>query len=105
MLTPAVSLARAVYSRAATLLLDDGECSITQTRGEGLTWNPVLSAVDAHTAHAIMENCLTGPITAGRTILLVSHHTALVAPAASFILALENASAKHLAHILSGMHH
>ena len=39
-----------------------------------------------------MENCLTGKITAGRTILLVSHHTALVAPAAAFIVALENVS-------------
>lgn len=52
----------------------------------------VLSAVDAHTAHAIMENCLAGPITADRTILLVSHHTALVAPSASYIVALENVS-------------
>jgi hypothetical protein len=39
-----------------------------------------------------MENCLTGKITAGRTILLVSHHTALVAPGAAFIVALENVS-------------
>lgn len=52
----------------------------------------VLSAVDAHTAHAIMENCFNGPITNGRTILLVSHHTALVAPSAWHIVALENVS-------------
>lgn len=52
----------------------------------------VLSAVDAHTAHAIMENCLTGDIVKGRTILLVSHHTALVSPAAAYIVALENVS-------------
>ena len=50
----------------------------------------VLSAVDAHTAHAIMENCLQGPILAGRTVLLVSHHAALVSPAAAYIVALEN---------------
>lgn len=72
-----VSLARAVYSRAGTLLLDD-----------------VLSAVDAHTAHAIVEDCLNGPILAGRTILLVSHHTALVSPVASYIVALENGDVK-----------
>ncbi|KAL7425146.1 hypothetical protein Q5752_000834 [Cryptotrichosporon argae] len=72
-----VSLARAVYSRAATLFLDD-----------------VLSAVDAHTAHAIMQNCLQGPLMDGRTVLLVSHHTALVSPAAAYIVALENGDVK-----------
>lgn len=72
-----VSLARAIYSRASTLYLDD-----------------VLSAVDAHTAHAIMENCLRGPLTADRTVLIVSHHTALVAPAAAYIVALENGDVK-----------
>lgn len=50
----------------------------------------VLSAVDAHTAQAIMDNCFNGPITSGRTIILVSHHTALVSPSASYIVALEN---------------
>ncbi|KAK4686614.1 hypothetical protein P7C73_g3512, partial [Tremellales sp. Uapishka_1] len=72
-----VSLARAIYSRAGVLFLDD-----------------VLSAVDAHTAHAIMENCLQGPLVHGRTILLVSHHTALVSPAAAYIVALENGDIK-----------
>lgn len=72
-----VSLARAIYSRATTIYLDD-----------------VLSAVDAHTAHAIMENCLQGPLTSGRTVLLVSHHTALVSPAAAYIVALENGDVK-----------
>ncbi|CAK9783969.1 P-loop containing nucleoside triphosphate hydrolase protein [Cutaneotrichosporon oleaginosum] len=72
-----VSLARAIYSRASTLYLDD-----------------VLSAVDAHTAHAIMENCLRGPLTADRTVLLVSHHTTLVSPSAAFIVALDNGDIK-----------
>lgn len=72
-----VSLARAIYSRAGVLFLDD-----------------VLSAVDAHTAHAIMTNCLQGPIVEGRTILIVSHHTALVSPAAAYIVALENGDVK-----------
>lgn len=52
----------------------------------------VLSAVDAHTAHAIMENCFQGDILKGRTVLLVSHHTALVSPVASYIVALDNVS-------------
>ncbi|OCF33530.1 ATP-binding cassette transporter [Kwoniella heveanensis BCC8398] len=72
-----VSLARAVYSRAGVLLLDD-----------------VLSAVDAHTAHALMSNCLQGPLLEGRTVLLVSHHTALVSPGAAYIVALENGDVK-----------
>ncbi|CAE6433200.1 unnamed protein product [Rhizoctonia solani] len=66
-----VSLARAVYSRASILLLDD-----------------VLSAVDAHTASHLFEQCLRGPLMNGRTIILVSHH--LVAPGASYVVALDN---------------
>ncbi|WOO81435.1 ATP-dependent bile acid permease [Vanrija pseudolonga] len=72
-----VSLARAVYSRASVLYLDD-----------------VLSAVDAHTAHAIMAECIQGPLLENRTVLLVSHHTALVSPAAAYIVALENGDVK-----------
>ncbi|KAJ8520309.1 hypothetical protein ONZ45_g2846 [Pleurotus djamor] len=68
-----VSLARAVYSRASILLLDD-----------------VLSAVDAHTAHHLYHECLTGPLMRGRTVILVSHHVQLCTPGASYIVALEN---------------
>jgi ABC-type nitrate/sulfonate/bicarbonate transport system ATPase subunit len=50
-------LARAVYSRASIVLLDD-----------------VLSAVDAHTASHLFERCLRGPLMNGRTVVLVSHH-------------------------------
>ncbi|SGY80268.1 BQ5605_C008g05343 [Microbotryum silenes-dioicae] len=68
-----VSLARAVYSRATLLLLDD-----------------VLSAVDAHTASHIYHKCLKGPLMEGRTILLVSHHVQLTAPGADFVVSLDN---------------
>lgn len=68
-----VSLARAVYSRASVLLLDD-----------------VLSAVDAHTASHLFENCLRGPLMKGRTVILVSHHVQLVTPGASYVVALDN---------------
>ncbi|KAN0125580.1 multidrug resistance-associated ABC transporter [Russula decolorans] len=68
-----VSLARAVYSRASILLLDD-----------------VLSAVDAHTAHILYSECLKGDLMRGRTVILVSHHVQLCAPGASYIVALEN---------------
>ncbi|KAI0040180.1 ATP-binding cassette transporter [Auriscalpium vulgare] len=68
-----VSLARAVYSRASILLLDD-----------------VLSAVDAHTAHHLYTECLQGELMRGRTIVLVSHHVQLCAPGAKYVVALDN---------------
>ncbi|KAJ7113275.1 multidrug resistance-associated ABC transporter [Mycena crocata] len=68
-----VSLARAVYSRASILLLDD-----------------VLSAVDAHTAHHLYHSCLRGSLMQGRTVILVSHHVQLCAPGAGYVVALDN---------------
>ncbi|KAG6333895.1 hypothetical protein ID866_5197 [Astraeus odoratus] len=68
-----VSLARAVYSRASVLLLDD-----------------VLSAVDAHTAHHLYHECLKGDLMRGRTVILVSHHVQLCMSGASYIVALDN---------------
>ncbi|KAH7104982.1 multidrug resistance-associated ABC transporter [Auriculariales sp. MPI-PUGE-AT-0066] len=68
-----VSLARAIYSRASVILLDD-----------------VLSAVDAQTAGHLFERCLTGALTRGRTVILVSHHVRLCSPAASYVVALDN---------------
>lgn len=56
-----VALARAVYSRASVLLLDDP-----------------LSAVDAHTAAKLVKDCLNGPLMKGRTTVLVTHHADLV---------------------------
>ena len=68
-----VSLARAVYSRASVLFLDD-----------------VLSAVDAHTADHLFSKCLRGELMEGRTVILVSHHVQLCAPGANYIVALDN---------------
>ena len=70
---PIVSLARAVYSRASILFLDD-----------------VLSAVDAHTADHLFNQCLRGELMEGRTVILVSHHVQLCAPGAKYIVALDN---------------
>ncbi|KAK7042717.1 ATP-dependent bile acid permease [Favolaschia claudopus] len=68
-----VSLARAVYSRASVLLLDD-----------------VLSAVDAHTARHLYHSCLKGVLMEGRTVILVSHHVQLCVPGAGYVVALDN---------------
>jgi ABC-type multidrug transport system fused ATPase/permease subunit len=73
-----VSLARAVYSRASTLFLDD-----------------VLSAVDAHTAHHLFNNCLKGDLMKGRTLILVSHHVQMCAPGAKYIVALDNGTVQY----------
>ena len=85
-----VSLARAVYSRASILLLDD-----VLSAGM-LPSYPLLfvylsqSIVDAHTAHHLYHECLKGELMQGRTVILVSHHVQLCAPGASYIAALDN---------------
>ena len=83
-----VTLARAVYSNAEILLLDD-----------------VLAALDVHTAKWVTEKCLSGNLVAGRTVLLVvslflrlkvaqvdskykTHNLTLVSPIASFAVEL-----------------
>ena len=68
-----IAIARAVYSRARHILLDD-----------------CISAVDPHTAAAIFENCIKGPLVKGRTCILVTHNVALTAADADFLLVLAN---------------
>ncbi|KAJ3844077.1 P-loop containing nucleoside triphosphate hydrolase protein [Lentinula raphanica] len=68
-----VTLARAVYSSAQTVLLDDP-----------------LSALDVHTAKWVVEKCLNGELMRDRTVLLVTHNIALVRPLA-----------RHVVHIAS----
>ncbi|AMD21014.1 HEL267Cp [Eremothecium sinecaudum] len=67
-----VTLARALYSSARHLLLDD-----------------CLSAVDSHTALWIYENCIAGPLMEGRTCILVSHNVALALKDADWVIILE----------------
>jgi ABC-type multidrug transport system fused ATPase/permease subunit len=68
-----IALARAVYSSAKTIILDD-----------------VLSAVDAQTGRHLHEQVLLGPLMKGRTCILVSHAINLVAPSAKFIVLLDD---------------
>lgn len=68
-----ISLARALYSSARHLILDD-----------------CLSAVDSHTAAWIYENALTGPVSEGRTIILVSHNVALTIGKAAYLVMMDN---------------
>jgi ABC-type multidrug transport system fused ATPase/permease subunit len=67
-----IALARAVYSRSKTVILDD-----------------VLSAVDAQTARHLYVNCLQGRLMRHRTVILVTHAVSLVAPAAQMVVMLD----------------
>ncbi|GAA5840283.1 hypothetical protein JCM9279_002335 [Rhodotorula babjevae] len=66
-----VALARAVYSRAKTVLLDDP-----------------LSAVDSHTARHLFRKCLRGPLLEHRTVLLITHHISLCLTSADYVVRL-----------------
>lgn len=69
-----VALARALYSRARTLLLDD-----------------VLAAVDAQTAHLLVKT-LGGDLVKDRTCILVTHSLPLCLPAAHHVVVLDKGS-------------
>nr|GAT52228.1 ATP-binding cassette transporter [Mycena chlorophos] len=64
-----LTLARAVYSKAAILLLDD-----------------VFAALDVHTAQHIVNNLFRGELIADRTVILVTHNLALTRPIADYIV-------------------
>jgi ABC-type multidrug transport system fused ATPase/permease subunit len=68
-----ISLARALYSRAGILLLDD-----------------IFSAVDVHTAQHLHKHALTGPLAAGRTRILTTHHVGICLPQTERIVHLAN---------------
>jgi ABC-type multidrug transport system fused ATPase/permease subunit len=63
-----VTLARAVYSRAGILVLDD-----------------IFSAVDAHVGRHLLEKCLVANICKGRTRIVVTHHVGLIASQAKYV--------------------
>jgi len=68
-----ISLARALYSKARHVLMDD-----------------VLSAVDSHTAKWIFDKALMGPLMYNRTCILVTHNATLCLPRAEFAVVLDN---------------
>ncbi|KZV74802.1 P-loop containing nucleoside triphosphate hydrolase protein [Peniophora sp. CONT] len=66
-----VTLARAIYSTASILLLDD-----------------VLAALDVHTARWIVDKCFKSDLVRGRTVILVTHNVALTRSIADFVVSL-----------------
>ncbi|KAI0291829.1 hypothetical protein BC826DRAFT_1105763 [Russula brevipes] len=66
-----ITLARAVYSSAEILILDD-----------------VLAALDVHTARWIVDKCFGGDLILGRTVLLVTHNVAMASSLADYVVSL-----------------
>jgi ABC-type multidrug transport system fused ATPase/permease subunit len=73
-----VSFARALYSRASILVLDD-----------------IFSAVDAHVGRQLFEEALTGELGRGRTRILVTHHVALCLPKTKYGVLLGDGGVLH----------
>lgn len=72
-----ISLARALYSNAKCLLLDD-----------------CLSALDARTAKHIFFNGIKGPLMKGRTCIMATHNTQLVVPHSDHVVILDAGKVK-----------
>ncbi|KAE8380288.1 P-loop containing nucleoside triphosphate hydrolase protein [Aspergillus bertholletiae] len=68
-----VALARALYSHAGVLVLDD-----------------IFSAVDARVGHHLFEEALTGSLARGRTRIVATHHTALCWSQMKYYVTLDN---------------
>lgn len=72
-----VTVARALYSRAGILVMDD-----------------IFSAVDAHVSRHILES-LDGELCRGRTRILVTHHVGLVEKRAKFVVELADGGVRY----------
>lgn len=72
-----MALARAVYSTARILFLDDP-----------------LSALDHNTAEFIVRKCFLGPLMQDRIVVLVTHRTALVQPYADQVVEISDGHVK-----------
>ncbi|KAJ3833131.1 P-loop containing nucleoside triphosphate hydrolase protein [Lentinula raphanica] len=70
-----IALARAIYSQAQVILLDDP-----------------LAAVDMHTAQHLVTNCFASELVRGRTVILVTHHVGLCLPVSTYLVELSHGS-------------
>ena len=73
-----ISFARALYSRASLLVLDD-----------------IFSAVDANVGRQLFEEALVGELGQGRTRILVTHHVALCLPKTRYTVLLGEGKVLH----------
>jgi ABC-type multidrug transport system fused ATPase/permease subunit len=79
-----VTLARAMYSRAELLVMDD-----------------IFSALDPHVGWHILQHCLTGELGAGRTRIVATHHSELCSPKARLLVELK-ADGTYVESLFSG---
>ncbi|KAE9402019.1 P-loop containing nucleoside triphosphate hydrolase protein [Gymnopus androsaceus JB14] len=68
-----VTLARAIYSNAEIILLDD-----------------VLAALDVHTSKWVVEKCFKGDLIKDRTVLMVTHNITLTQSIAGFVVSIKD---------------
>ncbi|KAJ7847131.1 hypothetical protein B0H14DRAFT_3138599, partial [Mycena olivaceomarginata] len=66
-----VTLAWAIYANTEIILMDD-----------------VLAALDVHTAHWIVDKCLSGDLIKNRTVILVTHNVVMTSKIAEFVVSL-----------------
>lgn len=80
-----LTFARALYSRAGVLIMDD-----------------IFSAVDSHVGRHLLDHGILGPLGADRSKILVTHHVGLVERYASYLVTLNGdgsaSVAENLAH-------
>ena len=77
-----ISFARALYSRAGILILDD-----------------IFSAVDAHVGRHLLEEALLGDLGKERTRILVTHHVSLCLPHAEYAVHLSESTVEHASSV------
>ncbi|KAL5366084.1 P-loop containing nucleoside triphosphate hydrolase protein [Aspergillus floccosus] len=68
-----IALARAIYSRAEILILDD-----------------IFSSVDVHTSQHLFAHALMGKLAVGRTRILATHNVGLCFPSADYVVYLHD---------------
>ncbi|KAE9393212.1 P-loop containing nucleoside triphosphate hydrolase protein [Gymnopus androsaceus JB14] len=68
-----VTLARAIYSKAEIILLDD-----------------ILAALDVHTSKWIVDKCFKGDLIKDRTVLMVTHNVGLTQSVAGFVVSMKD---------------
>jgi ABC-type multidrug transport system fused ATPase/permease subunit len=73
-----LALARALYSRAGILVMDD-----------------VFSAVDPHVGKWLYENALLGELAHNRTRILATHHVSLCSPGAAYVVLLSESTVRY----------
>ncbi|KAF5389262.1 hypothetical protein D9757_003539 [Collybiopsis confluens] len=102
-----LTLARAVYSQAEILLLDDILAALEYAphfrRGTMISNSREYHSV--HTSKWIVQECLSGDLVKGRTVVIVSHNIALLAPLAHTLVQLRDGTATSINNVDAYLEH